>query len=144
MKKTVAIVKLAPGNSGFFDPLTGLHLTLTSKVGYVYDIDDTTNIRVALKKHTLELTGGVLPPVCSIKQPVKERKIILENDAKTTEINITEKKEEKIIKTEALDLLTVEDLDNPIEEKVKITKSSNKKKVNKKEEKDSIKSVEEE
>ena len=139
MKKTVAIVKLAPGNSGFFDPLTGLHLTLTSKVGYVYNTDDTTNIRAALKKHTLELTGGALPPVCSIKQPVRERKIILENDAKTTD-----KKEEKIIKTEALEFLTVEDLDNPVEEKVKITKSSNKKKVNKKEEKDSTKSVEEE
>lgn len=91
MKKTVAIVKLAPGNSGFFDSLTGLHLSLGNSIGYVCDNDDTTNIRRALKDNKLILTGGALPPVNAL-DPVKEVAVLNKTKKEIKEERAKEKK----------------------------------------------------
>ena len=43
MKKITASIKLAPGNRGFFDPITGINLSLSNSMGYIREDDDITN-----------------------------------------------------------------------------------------------------
>ena len=71
MKKIIASIKLAPGNRGYFDPLTGINLTISNSIGYIYEDYDISNIRKAIKEGKIKIVGGNLPPAIAIK-PVKE------------------------------------------------------------------------
>ena len=73
MKKIVASIKLAPGNRGYFDPLTGINLSLSNNMGYVRQCDDVTNIRKDIRNGKIKIVGGQLPPSVSISKPVKEK-----------------------------------------------------------------------
>ena len=83
MKKIIASVKLAPGNRGFFDPLTGINLK-SNKLGYIYEGDDVTNIRKAIREGKLKLVEGKILPEIKIEpktEPVckeKEEPVIIE------------------------------------------------------------------
>ena len=70
MKKIIASVKLAPGNRGFFDPLTGINLK-SNKLGYIYEGDDVTNIRKAIREGILKIVGGKIPPAIHIEPKTK-------------------------------------------------------------------------
>lgn len=110
MKRIIASVKLSPGNRGYFDPLTGINLTLSNNVGYVREDDNLDNIRKAIKSNKIKLVGGKLPPAINI-EPVKEKKekiekpVVKEKKVKKKEEPkksnpikslIKEKKEEKV------------------------------------------------
>ena len=109
MKKIIASVKLAPGNRGFFDPLTGINLK-SNKLGYIYEGDDVTNIRKAIREGKLKIVGGKIPPAIHIKpktKPVceeKEESIVIEQ---IKEIEERIKEIEETIK---------EELEDPVEE----------------------------
>ena len=109
MKKIIASIKLAPGNRGFFDPLTGINLK-SNKLGYIYEGDDVTNIRKAIREGILKIVGGKIPPAIHIKpktKPVceeKEESIVIEQ---IKEIEERIKEIEETIK---------EELENPVEE----------------------------
>lgn len=109
MKKIIASVKLAPGNRGFFDPLTGINLK-SNKLGYIYEGDDVTNIRKAIREGILKIVGGKIPPAIHIKpktKPVceeKEESIVIEQ---IKEIEERIKEIEETIK---------EELEDPVEE----------------------------
>ena len=57
-KKIIAVVKLAPGNIGWYDALTGIHLTLARPTSNVYSGSNTTNLTKALRERVIELVKG--------------------------------------------------------------------------------------
>ena len=115
MKKIIASIKLAPGNRGFFDPLTGINLK-SNRLGYIYEGDDVTNIRKAIREGILKIVGGKIPPAIHIKpktEPVckeKEEPVIIEEPI---EIKQIEEMEEKIKEIEER---IKEELENPMKE----------------------------
>lgn len=124
MKKIIASVKLAPGNRGFFDPLTGINLK-SNKLGYIYEGDDVTNIRKAIREGILKIVGGKIPPAIHIEPKTKpvckaiEEPVIIEKSIEMEQIEITEE-EEKIIEEleEKIEELEekIEELEDPLEE----------------------------
>lgn len=97
MKKVIANIKLAPGNRGYFDPLTGINLTIANSIGYIYENDNVNNIRKAIREGKIKIVGGQLPPAVNIK-PIKYKKKNEDNKpvkVKKEEINKTKTKETK-------------------------------------------------
>ena len=74
MKKIIASIKLAPGNRGYFDPLTGINLTISNSIGYIREDDDVSNIIKAIREGKVKIVGGQLPPAINNIKPVKEVK----------------------------------------------------------------------
>lgn len=58
--KIIAVVKLAPGNIGWYDALTGIHLTIARPTANVYSGSNTTNLTNALRERIIELSSGSL------------------------------------------------------------------------------------
>lgn len=54
------IIKLAPGNIGWFDPLTSIHLTLAKTEAIISPGMNTTNIKIGLSEGKLILKQGTL------------------------------------------------------------------------------------
>ena len=107
MKRIIASVKLAPGNRGYFDPLTGMNLSLSNNIGYVREGDKVDNIRRDIKDGKIKIVGGKLPPAVNIEQkpvkeePVKEEPVKekVQKKAKVAAVKPEPKKEE-IVKEE--------------------------------------------
>ena len=83
MKKVIASIKLAPGNRGYFDPLTGINLSISNNIGYIREGDNVDNIRRDIKNGKIKIVGGKLSPAIAIipeeqPEPVKEEKAIKE------------------------------------------------------------------
>lgn len=75
MKRAIAKIRLAPGNAGWFDPLTNIYLTLSKKECFVYNDQDVSNIRKAIKENKLVLKEGKLPsPVSEDSKEVVKAK----------------------------------------------------------------------
>ena len=90
MRKIVASIKLVPGCRGFFDPVTGINLSLSNSIGYIREDDKVDNIRKAIREGKIKIVGGQLPPAINIKPIQKAKKII----KKVEEIKPVEVKEE--------------------------------------------------
>ena len=58
--KIIAVVKLAPGNIGWYDELTGIHLTIARPTANVYSGKNTTNLTKALRERVIGLVSGSL------------------------------------------------------------------------------------
>ena len=93
MKRAIAKIRLAPGNAGWFDPLTNIYLTLSKKECFVYNDQDISNIRKAVKENKLVLKEGKLPSPVSedSKEVVKEKPV--KKHAKPKEDKVIEKVE---------------------------------------------------
>ena len=76
MRKIVASIKLVPGCRGFFDPVTGINLSLSNSIGYIREDDKVDNIRKAVREGKIKIVGGQLPPAINIKPIQKAKKII--------------------------------------------------------------------
>lgn len=93
MKRAIAKIRLAPGNAGWFDPLTNIYLTLSKKECFVYNDQDVSNIRKAIKENKLVLKEGKLPsPVSEDDKKVVKAKPIKKH-AKPKEDKVIEKVE---------------------------------------------------
>ena len=88
MKRAIAKIRLAPGNAGWFDPLTNIYLTLSKKECFVYNDQDVSNIRKAIKQNKLVLKEGRLPSPVS-----EEKKETVKKHAKPKEDKVIEKVE---------------------------------------------------
>lgn len=105
MKRAIAKIKLAPGNAGWFDPLTNIYLTLSKKECFVYNDQDVSNIRKAIKQNKLVLKEGRLPsPVSeekketvkkSIKKQIAQEIVKVEKDEVIKQVEVIEEKEIK-------------------------------------------------
>lgn len=104
MKRIIASIKLAPGNRGYFDPLTGMNLSLSNNIGYIREGDNVDNIRRDIKDGKIKIVGGKLPPAVNIKQkeiemePVKEE--VEKEPKKVIKKEIVDKKKEEVKKEE--------------------------------------------
>lgn len=119
MKRAIAKIKLAPGNAGWFDPLTNIYLTLSKKECFVYNDQDVSNIRKAIKQNKLVLKEGRLPsPVSeekketvkkSIKKQIAQEIVKVEKDEVIKQVEVIEKKEIKpFIKEETIEEVKTE------------------------------------
>ena len=92
MKKIIASIKLAPGSRGYFDPLTGINLTISNNIGYVRENDNVSNIRKAIREGKVKIVGGQLPHAINNIKPVKELKkekpVEVKKEEKKIEIKI--------------------------------------------------------
>ena len=113
MKRAIAKIRLAPGNAGWFDPLTNIYLTLSKKECFVYNDQDITNIRKAIKQNKLVLKEGRLPSPVS-----KQRKEIIEDEPVK---QVKPKKQDKVIEKVEV-----------IEEKEEVRNEKHKKKMKRK------------
>ena len=109
MKKIIASIKLAPGNRGFFDPLTGINLK-SNKLGYIYEGDNVTNIRKAIREGILKIVGGKIPPAIHIKPKTKP---VCEEKEESIVIEQIKEIEERIKEIEET---IAEELEDPVEE----------------------------
>ena len=93
MKRAIAKIRLAPGNAGWFDPLTNIYLTLSKKECFVYNDQDVSNIRKAIKENKLVLKEGKLPsPVSEDSKEVVKAKPVKKH-VKPKEDKVVEKVE---------------------------------------------------
>ena len=93
MKRAIAKIRLAPGNAGWFDPLTNIYLTLSKKECFVYNDQDVSNIRKAIKQNKLVLKEGKLPsPVSEDSKEVVKAKPVNKH-VKPKEDKVVEKVE---------------------------------------------------
>lgn len=95
MKRIIASVKLAPGNRGYFDPLTGMNLSLSNNIGYIREGDKVDNIRRDIKDGKIKIVGGKLPPAVNIEQKKEEEPVKEEVQVKPKEVKKVFKKEVK-------------------------------------------------
>ena len=58
--KIIAVVKLTPGNIGWYDELTGTHLTLARTTANVYSGSNTSNLLKALNSNIISVVSGSL------------------------------------------------------------------------------------
>ena len=119
MKRAIAKIKLAPGNAGWFDPLTNIYLTLSKKECFVYNDQDVSNIRKAIKQNKLVLKEGRLPsPVSeekketvkkSIKKQIAQEIVKVKKDEVIKQVEVIEEKEIKpLIKEETIEEVKTE------------------------------------
>ena len=116
MKKVIASIKLAPGNRGYFDPLTGINLSISNNIGYIREGDNVDNIRRDIKNGKIKIVGGKLSPAINIvpepeiqPEPVKEEKVVKEPKKDITPlfkpvetVNIKEEAKVKLLEKEII------------------------------------------
>ena len=116
MKKIIASIKLAPGSRGYFDPLTGINLTISNNIGYVRENDNVSNIRKAIREGKIKIVGGQLPPAINNIKPVKELKkekpVEVKKEEKKIEITIPVM-ENKAVKEQPKKTITTKKKEEP-------------------------------
>lgn len=88
-RQVIAKIKLSPGQGGFYDPVSRIHLTYGAPVAEVYAGTNTEGLKKALRNRTISLLTGSLG---EHKQPFKlvrreNGKVVLvrtDNDNKVT------------------------------------------------------------
>lgn len=91
MAQVIGVIKLAPGEVGFYDEISKIHLTMSRPKAEVYDYMNTTKLIRAVRSKVLILVAGSLnaartlneeAPVAKLKkvsaQVVKEEKVVEE------------------------------------------------------------------
>ena len=116
MKKIIASIKLAPGSRGYFDPLTGINLTISNNIGYVRENDNVSNIRKAIREGKIKIVGGQLPPtvnnIKSVKEVKKEKPVEVKKEEKKIEIKIPVM-ENKAVKEQPKKTITTKKKEEP-------------------------------
>ena len=116
MKKIIASIKLAPGSRGYFDPLTGINLTISNNIGYVRENDNVSNIRKATREGKIKIVGGQLPPtvnnIKSVKEVKKEKPVEVKKEEKKIEIKIPVM-ENKVVKEQPKKTITTKKKEEP-------------------------------
>ena len=149
MAQPIAKIRLALGNVGFYDSLTGVRLTKADPEGTIYSGKNTSNIKKAIREGKVVLKEGSLSSLQV--EPVLKREIEID---KTPKMNIAKnfkatkkevkpvekvettgvsKKQETIENQNQIKKLTVNAVKNKKEEKPDTNNVSENKKEDKKE-----------
>lgn len=149
MTQPIAKIRLALGNVGFYDSLTGVRLTKAAPEAIVYSGKNTANIKKAIREGKVVLKEGSLSSLRT--EPVLKREIEIEKpkkaifvkEAKETkkeikhvekiEPNIDSKKQETVENQSQIKKLAVNTAKNKKEEKPDANNASENKKEDKKE-----------
>lgn len=74
MAKQIAVVRLAPGEIGYYDEVSRVVLNMQCPTGIVYSDMNCTKLRQAIIRNQLELVTGTLLPVATSVDTVEEFK----------------------------------------------------------------------
>lgn len=104
MRAPIAKIRISAGNPGWYDPLTNIHLTITRPYAFVYEGQNTSNIKRAVAHKLVCVIEGELDVVAK-EQPVAEpvREVIKKStktekkveEVKTEEVKVEEVKVEE-------------------------------------------------
>lgn len=104
MAQPIAKIRLALGNVGFYDSLTGVRLTKADPEGIIYSGKNTSNIKKAIREGKVVLKEGSLSSLQV--EPVLKREIEID---KTPKMNIA-----KNFKTTKKEVKPVEKIETPV------------------------------
>lgn len=100
MSEVIAIIKLAPGEVGYYDELSKIHLTMSRPKANVYDYMNTSRLLRSVKSKTLMLVAGSL--VSSMKEREEvEVKAVKEETVEIPPVIVSPAPAEPIIINEA-------------------------------------------
>lgn len=145
MRLAIAKVRIAAGNPGWYDPLTNIHLTITKPEAFVYESDNVTNIKTAVKYKLVHVVEGELEPI-RVTVPAPEEKVDTTpieseevRDVVPEEPKVEDKVEEKVEEKEEVKAeeeievaALVEEVSEPVVEEKKTAKKTAAKKATKK------------
>lgn len=112
IRKVIAEIKLAPGQVGFYDPLTNIHLTITHPFGTVYSGMNTTNLIRSVKSKRLILLSGSLASSIIIKEAEAQKVVFTAKSSNEAEAAVEVKTKiepkAKAVKEEVVETAEVE------------------------------------
>ena len=90
MRKPIARIKINPGNPGWYDPLTNIHLTITRPEAIVFEGANTTNIKKGVDFKLVSVIDGCLDvnstSVHTTKEVVKKVREVVPQPKKQVEV----------------------------------------------------------
>ena len=135
MKEKIAEIKLSPGQVGFYDELTNIHLTIASPFGQVYRGMNTSRIKASVASKKLILLSGTLnlDEVVANEIELNESKKAAEapkeaKPAKEAEEAVAAKELEKAEETDAVEAKETVKAEEEAEATPAVQKSKTKKK----------------
>ena len=103
MRKPIAKIRIAAGNPGWYDSLTNIHLTIARPTAFVYEGQNVTNVKNAIRHRIVSLIEGDLEPISSeIKETpeVEEVRDVIETPVVKEEQQ--QPKKQKVVKEETV------------------------------------------
>lgn len=96
MRKVIAKVKLNPGQGGYFDPITRIHLTHADPEKEIYAGMNTEGLKTAIRNRRISLISGSLgdftPPFKLVKQADGKVVLVMNNQKKVVQPAINKKR----------------------------------------------------
>lgn len=77
MSNIIATIRLMPGQVGFYDPLSQIHLTIGMPQRDVYAGTNVTQLRKSVKSGRLQLVSGSFGPEAPVRLEKKNGKIVV-------------------------------------------------------------------
>lgn len=103
MRTVLAKVRLATGNVGWYDPLTNIHLTIQSPEAFVYEGQNTSNLKKGVMYKTITVIGGSLSEPSNTVTPTKVKTIVEQPTSVKEEEPKEEKVEEAVVEQEVVE-----------------------------------------
>jgi hypothetical protein len=127
----IGIVRLAPGQVGYFDDITRIHLTIASPEKQVTSGMNTTNLKRAVKSKSILLISGNLDPepvkveqtvpvTPVVPQPAKVEPVVQEQ----AKVEVPEVKEESGVVNIEVPKKEEAPVETPVEETESVTESA--------------------
>lgn len=130
MSQVIGIIKLAPGEVGFYDEISKIHLTMSRPKAEVYDYMNTAKLVRAVRGKVLMLVAGSLNAARSIE----EEPVVKKEKVAAPVVEIKEEPKAEVVKEEVVQPLFEEVIETPQEEVVEIQPKKKSTKKKKKEE----------
>lgn len=125
MRKPIARIKINPGNPGWYDPLTNIHLTITRPEAIVFEGANTTNIKKGVDFKLVSVIDGSLDvnstSVYTTKEVVTKVREVVPQPEKQVEVKEEIKPVETITEEVIEEVKVEETIAEPVEEKVEET-----------------------
>lgn len=90
----IAKVRLAPGQAGYYDEVSGIYLTIVDHTAEVYSHMNTTNLKRAVKNGKIYVASGSLEPVVQDSMEIKMQEI--KKEVKEVERKEAKAKQEEV------------------------------------------------
>ena len=127
--KIIAKIKLNPGNGGYFDPISRIHLTHGNPFADVLAGTNTTGLKKAVWNRRISLISGSLGPIEPPFKLVKDasgRMVLVPNNTenkKQEEVKVEKPKKEELkveeVKEEIVEEVKEEKVEEPVVEETK-------------------------
>lgn len=133
MRKPIAKIRISAGNPGWYDSLTNIHLTIARPTAFVYEGQNVTNVKKAIKFKIVQLIEGELEPatvIPTVEEPVVENKVEDVREVIDTPVEEDKKVEEPVAEEVKEEVPAEEVKEETVEEekpKKKVTRKRTKK-----------------